>query len=84
MNRSYLVQILVPKDTGKGEPVPKDWFDDLLWELNDKFGGTTSFVRSPGQGLWRNGGTTERRRGGRGGDGPEARARILGILARTA
>jgi hypothetical protein len=60
MNRSYLVQILVPKETGKGEPVSKDWFDEFLRELTDKFGGATSFVRSPGQGLWRSGSTTER------------------------
>jgi hypothetical protein len=26
-NRSYLVQILVPKETGKGEAVSKEWFD---------------------------------------------------------
>ena len=60
MNRSYVVQILVPKETGKGERVSKDWFDGFLKELTAKFGGATSFVRSPGQGLWRNGGTTER------------------------
>ena len=59
MNRSYLVQILVPKETGKGEPVSKEWFDGFLKELTDKFGGATSFVRSPGQGLWRRDGKTE-------------------------
>ncbi|MGL9622340.1 hypothetical protein QRQ56_30600 [Bradyrhizobium sp. U531] len=60
MNRSYLVQILVPKETGRGRPVTKNWFDEFLQELTDKFGGATSFVRSPGQGLWRSGDTTER------------------------
>ncbi len=60
MNRSYLVQILVPKETGKGQPVSKEWFDQFLQELTDKFGGATSFIRSPGQGLWRSGDTTER------------------------
>ncbi len=59
MNHSYLAQILLPKKIDTGEPVPKDWFDDLLRELTGKFGGATSFVRSPGQGLWRNGGRTE-------------------------
>jgi hypothetical protein len=59
MNHSYLVQILVPKETGKGETVSKEWFDEFLQELTDKFGGATSFVRAPGQGLWRSGGTTE-------------------------
>jgi hypothetical protein len=57
---SYLVQILVPKETGKGAPVSQDWFETFLKELTAKFGGATSFVRSPGQGLWRDGGKTER------------------------
>ena len=28
-------------------------------ELTEKFGGATSFVRSPGKGLWQSGGETE-------------------------
>ena len=60
MSESYLVQILLPKETGKGEKIPKDWFDGLLRELTDKFGGATSFIRAPGEGLWRSGGGTER------------------------
>ena len=54
------MQILLPKETGKGEKIPKDWFDGLLRELTDKFGGATSFIRAPGEGLWRSGGGTER------------------------
>lgn len=27
---SHLVQILLPKERGKGEPIGKDWFDGLL------------------------------------------------------
>ena len=30
VNRSYVVQNLVPKETGKGEPVSKEWFDKFL------------------------------------------------------
>jgi hypothetical protein len=60
MSPAYLVQILLPKETGRGEPISKEWFEELLEELTDKFGGATSFVRSPGQGLWRSGGQTER------------------------
>ncbi|MHC2295472.1 hypothetical protein [Bradyrhizobium barranii] len=37
MSESYLVQILLPKETGKGEKIPKDWFDGLT----DKFGAST-------------------------------------------
>ncbi|MGM4955242.1 hypothetical protein [Bradyrhizobium sp. 604_D8_N2_3] len=54
------MQILVPTQTGKGEPVSTGWFDNFLQELTDRFGGATSFVRAPGQGLWRSDGTTER------------------------
>jgi hypothetical protein len=55
---SHLVQILLPKETGTGEAIGKDWFDGFLKELMDKFGGATSFLRAPGQGLWQSGGGT--------------------------
>jgi hypothetical protein len=60
MRGPYLLQILLPKETGKGEPVEQEWFESFLKELTAKFGGATSFVRAPGQGLWRGGGETER------------------------
>lgn len=60
MSGAYLVQILLPKMTGHGEKIPKEWFEKLLKELTDEFGGATSFVRSPGQGLWRGSAGTER------------------------
>jgi hypothetical protein len=50
MSTSYLIQILLPKETGKGELVSQEWFESFLEELTDRFGGATSFVRSPGQG----------------------------------
>ncbi|WP_246740667.1 hypothetical protein [Bradyrhizobium sp. LCT2] len=40
MNRFYVVQILVPKETGC-EPVSNEWFDRFLQELTDKFDGAT-------------------------------------------
>jgi len=69
---SHLVQILLPKETGKGDPIGKDWFDRFLKELTDKFGGATSFLRAPETGP-----LAERRDGegqhrGRGGDGGAA------------
>jgi hypothetical protein len=57
---SYLVQILLPKETGGGRPISRQRFEALLKELTDRFGGATSFLRSPGQGLWQSGGTTEK------------------------
>ena len=53
------MQILLPKETGSGKPVSKQWFDNLLKELTRKFGGATSFVRAPGEGLWQSGGEAE-------------------------
>ena len=40
---SHLVQILLPKETGQGRPIGKEWFDGFLEELTGKFGGATSF-----------------------------------------
>jgi hypothetical protein len=57
---SHLVQILLPKETGGGEPVSRQCFDHLFNELTDRFGGVTSFVRSPGEGLWQSRGEKER------------------------
>jgi hypothetical protein len=34
--------------------------DRFLKELTDQFGGATSFLRAPGQGLWQSGGGTEK------------------------
>jgi hypothetical protein len=59
---SHLVQILLPKETGAGQPVSQKWFDAFMKELTDKFGGATSFLRAPGQGLWQSGGATEKDR----------------------
>jgi hypothetical protein len=57
---SHLVQILLPKETGKGQPIGKHWFDGFLKELTDKFGGATTFLRAPGTSLWQSGGGTEK------------------------
>ena len=57
---SHLVEILLPQETGKGQPIDKDWFDGFLKELTERFGGATSFLRAPGQGLWQSGGGTEK------------------------
>jgi hypothetical protein len=57
---SHLVQILLPKETGNGQSISKDWFDCFLKQLTDKFGGATSFLRAPGQGLWQSSGGTEK------------------------
>jgi hypothetical protein len=59
MKPSHLVEILLPKKTGQGDAISKEWFEAFFKQLKDKFGGATSFVRSLGQGLWQSGGGTE-------------------------
>jgi hypothetical protein len=39
---SHLVQILLPKKTGSGRPIRKEWFDGFFKNLTDKFGGATN------------------------------------------
>src|SRR3569833_1837035 len=60
MNHAFLIEILVPKVTGKGQPVTKKWFESFLFVLFETFGGASSFVRVPGEGLWRNGDEPQR------------------------
>jgi hypothetical protein len=60
VNKNNLVQILVPRSTGDGEPVNRSWFDGLLTELTERFGGATSYIRTPGEGIWDSGEGKER------------------------
>jgi hypothetical protein len=62
LGTSHLVQILLPKETGEGQPIGEEWFNRFLKELTDTFGGATSFLRSPGRGLWQSGDATEKDR----------------------
>ena len=82
---SYLVEILLPKESGNGQPVRQKWFEDLLKEL------TGSLAAPPaagwGQGLWRSGGETQRDHiavievalARLGADGPASRIQVLSV-----
>lgn len=59
MSNQHLVQILLPKSNGDGAPVAMEWFVAFVEELSDRFGGATSFLRAPAEGLWEDGGKTE-------------------------
>ena len=56
---SYIVELLLPRQTGRGDTEAMDWFERLLAELIENFGGVTSFARAPGKGLWQDGGKVE-------------------------
>ena len=53
-----LIQILLPLRDDKGQSFPPELFDKLAKELTEKFGGVTSFTRTPAEGRWRDGHAT--------------------------
>lgn len=50
----HLIQILLPLEDDDG-PFPAEQYDQLEQELTDRFGGVTSFSRSPAEGRWKQG-----------------------------
>ncbi len=48
-----LIQILLPLYDNNHAPLPQRLFDEIRAELVERFGGITTFVRSPATGLWR-------------------------------
>lgn len=49
----YLVQILLPLYDNSGEPFPQQEYVRVRDELTQRFGGITTYLRSPAEGLWR-------------------------------
>jgi hypothetical protein len=49
----YLVQILLPLYDNNGEPFPHQQFIQLRDDLSERFGGITTYMRSPARGLWK-------------------------------
>jgi hypothetical protein len=49
----YLVQLLLPIYDNDKRAFPRAYFDQVRHELTHRFGGITSFVRSPAEGLWK-------------------------------
>jgi hypothetical protein len=56
----HLIQILLPLSDDAGKPFPAASFEGLAHELTEKFGGATSFTRSPAEGRWKSGQSTEK------------------------
>lgn len=57
-----VVEVFLPLDTGRGEPIPLETIEELVAGLSDRFGGATAYTREPALGLWRRATTIERDR----------------------
>jgi hypothetical protein len=49
----HLIQLLLPLYDNSDVRFPRETFDHVRQELTDRFGGVTTFLRSPGEGFWR-------------------------------
>lgn len=49
----YLIQILLPVYSNKGESFPQSLYTQIRKQLTEQFGGLTAYVRSPAEGLWK-------------------------------
>jgi hypothetical protein len=55
----YLVEILLPLTDADKRAFPPERFEGLARTLTEKFGGMTSFTRTPAEGRWKTGASTE-------------------------
>lgn len=55
----YLMQILLPVLDNEGDAYPAETFETIAGELTARFGGLTSFMRSPAEGRWKQEGRTD-------------------------
>jgi len=51
----YLIQLLLPLCDNEGHPFPQSMYLQVRDELTEQFGGITAYVRSPAEGLWKEG-----------------------------
>jgi hypothetical protein len=49
----YLLQLLLPLNNPGGAQFPINYFTVIRKELTDKYGGITTYSRSPAVGLWK-------------------------------
>jgi len=50
-----LIQLLLPLCDNDGHPFPQSIYLQVRDELTEQFGGITTYVRSPAEGLWKEG-----------------------------
>ena len=51
----YLIQLLLPLCDNDGHPFPQSMYIKVRDELAEHFGGITTYVRSPAEGVWKEG-----------------------------
>jgi hypothetical protein len=56
----HLIQILLPLNDPKGRRFDGSAYARVRSELAERFGGITSFTRAPAEGMWKEGGHTNR------------------------
>lgn len=54
----YLIQILLPLYDNDARPIPHNEFEQVRDELAERFGGITTYVHSPAEGLWKESATS--------------------------
>lgn len=57
-----VIEVFLPLDTGRGEPIGPEVIEGLVAGLADRFGGATAYTREPAEGLWKRATTIERDR----------------------
>jgi hypothetical protein len=60
MGRMQLIQILLPLADNAGRRFGREVYAKVRAELAERFGGITSFTRAPAEGVWKEGGHTNR------------------------
>ncbi len=60
MKDKHLAQILLPFFDNAGTALDRSNFTKVSAELTRQFGGATSFLRSPADGVWKKGRRTDR------------------------
>lgn len=51
----HLVQLLLPIADNEGRAFPRSAYDRVRYELTERYGGVTAYLRAPAEGLWKEG-----------------------------
>lgn len=51
----HLVQLLLPLTDNDGRAFPRSAYERVRYELTERYGGVTAYLRAPAEGLWKDG-----------------------------